>query len=423
MKIAMFTNTYLPHVGGVARSVDAFSRAYERLGNEVMIVAPEFEGQPEHERNVIRIPAIQHFNGSDFSVVLPIASLLLDRLESFSPDILHAHHPFLLGNTAARLARSRGTPLVFTHHTLYEKYTHYVPADSPTMKRFAIELAVAYTNLCDLVFAPSESIADLLRTRGTKTRIEVVSTGVDLMQFRDASRSRFRQAHNIDSKAFVVGHVGRLAPEKNLEFLSAALAVFVEHTPNAVAVVAGRGPSGSSFEDAFERRRIGHRLIRRDVLESRELADCYSAMDVFAFSSTSETQGMVLIEAMAAGTPVVAIDAPGVREVVEDGHNGRLLHGPSVSAFSSALSWVATRDQSGVEELRAAARATAERNSLELCAEKALDNYLQLSRKHTAGPAAHSLWSTFAHRLQIEWDLIMSEASALRRAFNEHDVP
>jgi glycosyltransferase involved in cell wall biosynthesis len=166
MNIVMVTNTYSPHVGGVARSVAAFSAEYRRLDHRVLIVAPEFAGMPENETDVVRIPSIQNFNGSDFSVVLPVTGLLTESLDAFKPEIVHAHHPYLLGMTALRIARYRELPLVFTHHTLYEQYTHYVPGDSPTLQRFVIELATHYANLTDQVFAPSESIASLIKERG-----------------------------------------------------------------------------------------------------------------------------------------------------------------------------------------------------------------------------------------------------------------
>ena len=162
MNIALLTNTFTPHVGGVARSVDAFAKAYRELGHHVLVVAPEFDDAPEYETDVFRIPAIQHFNGSDFSVVLTVPSELSDYMEEFKPDIIHSQHPFLLGWTAVRMARMLDLPLVFTHHTLYEQYTHYVPGYSPGMKRFIIELSTRYANLTDQVFAPSESIHDLL---------------------------------------------------------------------------------------------------------------------------------------------------------------------------------------------------------------------------------------------------------------------
>jgi glycosyltransferase involved in cell wall biosynthesis len=116
MRIVMMTNTYAPHVGGVARSVEAFAAEYRRRGHQVLVVCPEFENAPKQEPNVVRVPAIQRFNGSDFSVVLMTPRWLRTTVEAFAPDIIHSHHPFLLGATAVRLARMLDVPLVFTHH-------------------------------------------------------------------------------------------------------------------------------------------------------------------------------------------------------------------------------------------------------------------------------------------------------------------
>jgi glycosyltransferase involved in cell wall biosynthesis len=163
MRIVMMTNTYAPHVGGVARSVEAFGNEYRRRGHRVLVVCPEFENGPERELNVVRVPAMQRFNGSDFSVVLITPRWLRRKVEAFRPDLIHSHHPFLLGATAVRLARMLDVPLVFTHHTMYEHYTHYVPGDSETMRRFATHLSTNYSNLSDAVFAPSEAVAEVLR--------------------------------------------------------------------------------------------------------------------------------------------------------------------------------------------------------------------------------------------------------------------
>ena len=227
MNIMMMTNTFTPHVGGVARSVETFTAAYRRQGHRVLVVAPEFEKMAEDEINVVRIPAIQHFNGSDFSVVLPIHGLLASAVEDFRPDIIHSHHPFLLGGTALRMARRYDLPLIFTHHTMYEQYTHYVPGDSQAMKQFVIQLSTSYANLCDLVFAPSQSVAEVLRGRGVRTPIEVVATGVDINAFTQGSGPGFRAAMALPADAFVIGHLGRLAPEKNLEFLATAVAAYL----------------------------------------------------------------------------------------------------------------------------------------------------------------------------------------------------
>src|SRR5688572_5264848 len=211
MKICMMTNTYLPHVGGVARSVSTFAEEYVREGHEVLVVAPEFDGKPlpaKAEKMVVRIPSLRNFNGSEFSVRLPLATALSDRLEAFQADIIHAHHPFLLGDTALRVAMNKNVPIVFTHHTRYEDYTHYIPF-SDTMKEIAIQVPTHFANLCDGVIAPSESIARVIRRRGVTTPITVIPTGIDVPAFATADRTRFRQVMKIPDDALVIGHVGR----------------------------------------------------------------------------------------------------------------------------------------------------------------------------------------------------------------------
>ncbi|MDH5470730.1 MAG: glycosyltransferase, partial [Gammaproteobacteria bacterium] len=273
MNIVMLTNTFTPHVGGVARSVAAFTSEYRRRGHRVLVVAPVFRNQPVNETEVVRIPAIQNFNGSDFSVVLPVSGLLTEVLDEFAPDIIHAHHPYLLGVTALRVARYRELPLVFTHHTLYEEYTHYVPGDAPKLRRFIIEAAIRYANLSDQVFAPSESIMTLLRERGVVTPITVVPTGVQTAHFAHGNGGRFRQSVGIPEDAFVVGHLGRLAPEKNLEFLTEAVAAFLKTTSRAHFLLIGAGPSVAVIREIISREGLDARFHIAGVLEREQLAD------------------------------------------------------------------------------------------------------------------------------------------------------
>ena len=413
MNILIFTNTFSPHVGGVARSVAAFADAYCARGHRVLVVAPEFPGMPEDETDVVRIPAIQNFNASDFSVVLPVRPALGERLDAFRPDIVHSQHPFLLGMTAVRVARRRGLPLVFTHHTLYEQYTHYVPGDSPALKRFVVELATRYANLSDQVFAPSESIRDLLLQRGVTTPIAVVPTGVDLQAFAHGDGPAFRARLRIPSDAFVVGHLGRLAPEKNLDFLAAAVAAFVGRHPHAHFLVVGTGPSESAMREAFARAGLPERLHVAGILQRQDLADALHAMDVFAFASTSETQGMVLTEAMAAGLPVVALDAPGVREVVGDARNGRLLREADPAAFADALEWVATLPADTRQALRRAARESAEAFTMPRAADKALACYEALKPRAAAESERNdSAWQDVVNAIRTEWNILKSVAGA-----------
>ena len=413
MNILILTNTYAPHVGGVARSVAAFAEEYRRRGHRVLIVAPEFPDMPGHETDVIRVPAIQKFNASDFSVALPLGPQFSDAIDAFGPEIVHSQHPFLLGMTAVRVARRRELPLVFTHHTLYERYTHYVPGDSPAMKRFAIELATRYANLSDQVFAPSESIRDLLVERGVVAPIEVVPTGVRLESFATGDGAAVRRQLGIPGDAFVVGHLGRLAPEKNLEFLAHAVADFVAGDARAHFLVIGTGPSEKVIRDTFARAGLAARLHVLGILQGRQLADALHAIDVFAFASLSETQGMVLTEAMAAGLPVVALDAPGAREVVEDGVNGRLLRGATPAAFGAALRGITALDAEARRTMRQAALDTAEAFSMPRCADRALACYASL-RPRTAADAREDDkgWEDVITAIRTEWDILKSVAGA-----------
>jgi glycosyltransferase involved in cell wall biosynthesis len=413
VNILTFTNTYTPHVGGVARSVDGFARVYRALGHRVVVVAPRFEGAPEHETDVVRFPALQHFNGSDFSVPVPVPGILSTTIEALNPDIVHSHHPFLLGDTALRVAAARGLPVVFTHHTMYEKYTHYVPGDSPRMQRFAIELATGYCNLCDAVIAPSETVAEILRERDVEVRIEVIPTGVDLAVFRRGDRARGRRSAGLPADAFVVGHVGRLAPEKNLGFLARALARFAARDDRVRVLIAGAGPSKDEIAREFEAEGVSDRLAMLGVLDRKALADAYRALDVFAFASQSETQGLVVAEAMAAGVPVAAIDAPGVREVVRNGHNGRLLQGEDIDEFVAALAWVRGLAPAAAAELRAGVSETAERFSIQRTAQQALALYADLIRAGAAArPVAQSPWESAKRRLAEEWKIARNIATA-----------
>lgn len=413
MNIIMVTNTFTPHVGGVARSVTAFTNEYRRLGHRVLVIAPQFEGTPEHEENVIRVPAIQNFNGSDFSMRLPVPALFTKALDEFQPEIVHSHHPFLLGGTALRLGASWDVPVVFTHHTMYEQYTHYVPGDSPALRRFAVELATGYANLCDQVVAPSQSIAAILKQRGVEAPVEVIPTGVDTARFAEGDGGRFRRAAGIPDDAFVVGHLGRLAEEKNLSFLSRAACLYLQENPGARFLVAGSGPYAEDIRKTFTREGLADRLHMAGVLEGQKLVDCYAAMDVFAFASLSETQGMVLTEAMAAGVPVVAVDANGVREVVVDRENGRLLPREDLRPFVEALDWVARLSPQEQDRLRRGALETAERFAMPRCAARALDTYRRLvGRARSDREHEHNLWETTLRRWETEWALWSNRARA-----------
>ncbi len=406
MNILMVANTYLPIVGGLERSIEAFSREYRRAGHRTVIVSPAHEDQPEQEEDVVRVPALQKVRGTGYSLGLPTLGFLARALRSFQPSIIHSHHPFLLGGTAVRLAAAAGVPLVFTYHTMYEMYSYQIPGgDSPLVQQFLVELAAGYANLCDRVIAPSRGIAGLLARRGVETPIEVIPTGIDLERFRSGDGRAARGRLGIPPDAPVIGHVGRITPEKNIVALARGAAQALARHPRARFLLVGDGPLLAEVRELFDRRGLGRRLHTCGILEGRELVDAYHAMDAFLFASRSETQGLVLVEALAAGVPVIAAEAPAVDEVVRDGVNGRLLPDDGEESFAAALGWLHGLPAARRQALREGARGSAQPFAVSACAARALRLYEETScRGRRCGRSPDDgFWEEASRTLEAMW--------------------
>lgn len=418
MNILMFTNTFTPHVGGVARSVTLLSGALRALGHRVLIVAPAFEGYEEDSEGVLRFPALPHVRGTDFSLPIPLSRRIGDEIDAFGPDIVHSHHPFLLGDTALRIAGERGLPVVDTHHTRYDLYVRNLTRAEQTMARLMWSLSVGYCNLCDAVVAPSESMARMLIDNGVTVPMRVIPTGIRLASFASGDGAAARQRLGVPQDAFVAGHLGRLAPEKNLGHLTEALIAFLAANPSAHAAIAGEGPMRTEIASRFEAAGLGPRLHLCGVQRGGDLAGFYAAMDVFAFASVSETQGIVLTEAMAASRPVVALDAPGSREAVADGETGLLLpEGSTPSDFAAALVRIAAMAPADRAAMGAAALRRAGQFSVEVMADRMLALYGDVIAAHSPGDAKDwSEWSRAWHRLSAEGDILMKMFRALGEA-------
>jgi len=419
MKILMMTNSYFPMVGGIEQSIRSFSWAFRKLGHEVLVVAPSPAAPQDRKEKVIRLPAIEHKQEPKFFINLPLPGTLHKIMRNFAPDIVHSHYPFFMGDYALRLSRQHNIPLVFTYHIMFEYYTYYLPIPLAAAKRFTIKLATGYANWAQQVIAPSESVGAILHRRGVKSPMEVVPTGIDIKAFAKGDPKEFRRRHQIPLEAFVVGHAGRLAPEKNLEFLIRCLVDFVKRQPNAHALIVGHGVSVPMIRRSFQKAGLDKRLTMTGFLHDQDLSDAYHAMDVFAFASLSETQGMVLAEAMACGTPVVAVDANGVREVVKNNFNGRLVKTLNRAQFVKALQWCCHLPLERKRKLKAHARQSAREFSLDLCAQRMLGIYKRLRSKGYFVPnLKDSSWHEFVERMKAEADILKNVVKAGEAAFS-----
>lgn len=431
MRICIFTNTFLPHVGGVARSVRTFVQDYRRARHDVLVLAPEFANGPAPraiERLVERVPAWQNFNGSDFSVSLPLGPRAMQRIQAFEPDIIHAQHPFFLGSSAVRIAAQRGVPVVFTHHTRYEQYTHYLPFDSAPVQAFVIELATRFANCCQGVIAPSASLAQLLARRGVSVPVKVIPTGIDTRAFAAGQRARWRRRLGVADDAVLIGHVGRLAEEKNLRFLAQAVGRCLAEVANTQALIVGDGPARQGMAATLAEWGLADRVHFAGQLTGPTLRDAYAAMDLFVFSSQSETQGMVLAEAMAAGCPVIALDASGVRDVVQDGENGRMLPADANVEMMARVLAEAVRDPAARERWQEGARRTAVAFDRRNTARQALEFYGEVraafaGRTRRDADEWEDAWRQWRDRLAIEGRLLGDKVVAVTHALFAASAP
>lgn len=378
-QIAFFTNTYLPFIGGVARSTSLYQKYLSRLGAQVIVYAPRYEGAEEDGDEVRRLPSIRNFYKSDFSLPIPVSFKPTIDFGEASFDIVHVHHPFLLGETGMHMARQYRIPLVFTYHTQYEMYTHYVPISDELAGKTIIRHTKEFCDYCDLVIAPTEDVKRVLLERGVNAQIEVLSTGIETELYKGADRQAIRRSLNMKRGDLLLIHVGRLTKEKNLEYLMRANLRALTADSRLHFAIVGDGDFRPMLEQmATEAGEPGSRVHFIGRLQGQELINAYSSADLFVFASKTETQGMVVAEAMAGGTPAIALDADGVRHLIRDQSNGLLLDSTaSDDDFAQGiLHAVDNRDQ--LKGWSRAARKTAQGMDMSVQAERLLQLYRSL---------------------------------------------
>ena len=369
MKIGIFTNIYKPVINGVVNSISSFKKGLEELGHEVYIFAPTCPDYKDDEKNILRIKSVRLPLQNDYRISLPpLAKKMLDVIKQL--DVIHTQHPFVMGNYGSFFADIYNKPLIFTHHTQYDKYSHYIPFEQETVQMFTRWLVKDYANKCDCVIAPSESIKKMLLNQGIKSRIEVVPTGINLDVFGNPNREIIRKKYNLSLEQKLLLYAGRIAKEKNLEFLIKSFKLVLNKKPNTYLMLVGSRTKKDYLVDLIKKLNLETKVFL--VGHSNAVQNYYGAADLLVFSSKTETQGLVLVEAMAAGTPVVAVDSPGIREVV-DGKNGFLTK-ELLSEFSEKIIKILENDALR-KEMSQNARKTASRYSIQKMSKRMLKVY------------------------------------------------
>jgi 1,2-diacylglycerol 3-alpha-glucosyltransferase len=388
VRVALFTNNYVPFCGGVTISVETLRRGLEASRHEAWVFAPRFPGTPPDGDRVIRYPSVPAATYPEFALAIPYSPRIAARARRLEVDIVHAHHPFLLGPVARRLARRLGVPLVFTYHTRYEKYAHYVPLSRALVERAAVRLSTRFANRCDAVLAPSALIRDELQARGVRAPIIVVPTGVDLQRFQPGDRQEARRALGLPGTGLLLLYVGRLDREKSVERILLAFDRVAGTVPQAHLALVGQGTEAARLRAMAESTLAASRIMFLGARPHDGLAPYYRAADAFVFASETETQGLVLAEAAACGTPAVAVSAPGCDEVVRDGETGLLTKSDTTALADAVISLLL--DDSRRAGMGRAARALAERQfDVRVQIERTLAVYRE-ARARLSKPSPHS---------------------------------
>lgn len=339
MRIALISDVYFPRVNGVSTSIATFRSALASEGVDSVLIAPRYADEPDAD-DIIRLPARVVPRDPEDRVMSFRASMAQgDELRRRGVDLLHIQTPFVAHYAGLRLARRLGLPALATYHTLFEEYFHhYVPLLPRRVTGIvARRFSRAQCNAVDQVIAPSEAMQARLRAYGVSSPIEVLPTGIPMQAFAHGQRRRFRHAHGIPDDRLVVLFVGRVAHEKNIAFLFDVIERTRTTLPQLLLVIAGEGPAGASLQRGLEARGLSEAVRFIGYLDRAEsLPDCYAAADLFVFASRTETQGLVLLEAMAAGLPVLALACMGTRSILAPERGARIAP-DNIAGFAQQL--------------------------------------------------------------------------------------
>ncbi len=380
LRILMISDVYFPRVNGVSTSIRTFRRELQALGHTVTLIAPEYPGHTDQEPDIIRIPSRGVLlDPEDRMMRRHAIDALWPALKKQQFDVLHIHTPFIAHYAGIYLAAQLGIPVVESYHTFFEEYLyHYVPLVPRSVMRFmARRVTVSQCHAVQHIVSPSRAMQDALRDYGVRTPIEILPTGLEVSQYRLGDGARFRDAHGIAPERPTLLYVGRVAHEKNINFLVHCFKQVHAAIPEALLMIVGEGPALTHLRDLVRKLRLQDAVKFIGYLDrDSTLLDCYRSGDLFVFASRTETQGLVLLEALAQGTPVVSTMHMGTRDVLEGTHGTRIVN-EDQGEFSAACIEL-LRDPNARQRLAARAPNDAARWSSRQMAERLVRLYTNM---------------------------------------------
>jgi len=323
MRILMISDVFFPRINGVSTSIQTFVDAFLEMGHEVTLIAPHYPGVDQEPFDIIRIPSRQlPFDPEDRLMSLRKIKKLVPGLRQQDFDIVHVHTPFVAHYAGVYLGKALGLRVVTSYHTFFEAYFEkYLPRlPKRLLRAIARKFSRSQCNAVDGVISPSRQMSDKLREYGVTQRIDIVPTGLPPICFETRDTAGFRARYNIPDNAFLLLYVGRVAFEKNIGFLIEMFEQVVAAAPHAHFLVTGEGPALKSLKNQASEAVCSQHIHFAGYLDrSTQLLTCYQSSDCFVFASETETQGLVLLEAMASSLPVVSVASMGSKDVLVEG--------------------------------------------------------------------------------------------------------
>lgn len=392
MRIGIFTDTYLPDINGVASSSHILRNELVKHGHEVLVVTTEIKKGDvyEDDPNVCRLPGIELRNLYDYRLSSFFSLKAMSKIREMNLDVIHVQTEFSVGIFGKIAAHILNIPVVYTYHTQYEDYVHYAPVIGkiepmqPLLKKGVSWISQIYGDNCTELIAPSQKTKDILETYGIENDIHVIATGLELERFEKSSLDLARldeikkECGTYNSDAFTLIFLGRVAPEKSIDMVISALPHLKDHQPNIRLVVVGGGPGLDDLKELASDLGVADRIYFAGPKDSTLVPYYYHACDAFISASTSETQGLTYIEAMATGLPVLARYDKNLDGIIQNGENGFFFE--DMDSLVDAIKQVSTID---LATMKSKAYSDSKQYSSEAFYEKIYDVYKQaIVHKH-----------------------------------------
>jgi glycosyltransferase involved in cell wall biosynthesis len=330
MNIGMMSDTYIPQINGVATSVHLFKEYLEEMGNNVYVFAPVV---PSNENHAFKVSGLKFFFEPQHRFAIPLSQKILKLSSKLDLEMVHSHAPFSMGFQAIRLSEKIGIPHIHTYHTLLTEYRHYLPMPLRPTEKAVKEFSMWFCNMTDAVIAPTEKIKTELLDYGVKAPIYTLPTGIDVKNFQRGLRYSIREKHGIPSNDKIILFVGRVAKEKNILFLIDAFFELHKRIDNTTLMIVGDGPERQEIIHKVSHLGIRNKVVFAGYITREDIVEYYRQSDLFAFASITETQGLVVLEALSAGLPVVAVAKEGIADVLVEGKGCLLVEEPIIKPF------------------------------------------------------------------------------------------